>query len=146
MQVYLLKDLPGKGKAGEIINVNDGYGKNFIIKNKIGTAVDKSVLARVKEKNDSDSFRIAEEKKEIQAIIAELKGTHIKITAKVGDGGKMFGSITSAEIATALSEKGFNIDKRNIALSEPIKVVGTYNIKVKFTYTMEGEFKLTIEG
>jgi len=146
MQVYLLKDLPGKGKAGEIINVNDGYGKNFIIKNKIGTAVDKTTLAMVKEKNDSNNFRIAEEKKEIQATIAKLKDVSITIKAKVGDGGKMFGSITSTEIATALNEKGFNIDKRNIVLSEPIKVVGSYKIKVKFTYTMEGEFNLTVEG
>lgn len=146
MQIYLLKDLPGKGKAGEIINVNDGYGKNFLIKNKIGTAVDAAVLSRVRAKADSDAFKMAEEKAAIGEIIKKLEGATITLTAKVGEGGKMFGSVTATEISKALEDQGISIEKRNIVLGEPIKNVGEYKIKVKFSYGLEGNFLLKVMG
>lgn len=144
MQVYLLKDLPGKGKAGEIINVNDGYGKNFLIKNKLATAVDNKILSDVKAKKDSDSFKVSEEKKEIQNVIEHLAAKTVTLVAKLGEGGKMFGSITATEIAKEL--EGLNIEKRSIVLPEPIKTVGTYKIKCKFNYGMVGEFTLIVEA
>ena len=143
MKVYLLKDVPGKGKAGEIIDVNDGYAKNYLIKNKLAQPVDSKILNEVKGKKDSDAFKIAEEKKEIQAVIDKLSLAAVTISVKLGESGKMFGQVTGREIANALSEKGINIEKRNI-VSEPIKTVGTYKIKVRFNYGMQGEFRLEV--
>lgn len=145
MQVFLLKDVPGKGKAGEIVNVNDGYGKNYLIKNKLAQPVDNKILTESKAKKDSDAFKVAEEKKEIQAVIDQLNTTTVNLVAKLGEGGKMFGSITGAEISAALGEKGLSIEKRNI-ITEPIKTVGTYKIKCKFNYGMQGEFTLVISA
>ena len=142
MQVFLLKDVPGKGKAGEIINVNDGYGKNFLIKNKLARMVDSKILTEVKAKKDSDAFKVAEEKKEIQNVIDHLAAKVVTLTAKLGENGKMFGSITGTEIVKELD--GLNIEKRNVILPEPIKTLGTYKIKVKFNYGMTGEFELRV--
>ncbi|MCL2755702.1 MAG: 50S ribosomal protein L9 [Firmicutes bacterium] len=144
MQVYLLKDLPGKGKAGEIINVNDGYGKNFVIKNKIGQVVTPEILAKVKSKNESDAFHTEQDKARIREIIAKLEGTIVTLTAKIGEGGKMFGSITSTEITKELADQGFEIDKKNIILPEPIKTLGEYKIRVKYNYGLEGSFTVIV--
>jgi len=146
MQVYLLKDLAGKGKAGEIIEVNDGYGKNFVIKNKIGTAVTPEILSRVRAKKESDAYHVAQDKERIKSIIAKLNDVVVNLTAKVGEGGRMFGSITSAEIAKALNDMDFEIEKKNIVLPEPIKTLGEYRIKVKYNYGLEGSFKLIVSG
>jgi len=132
MQVYLLKDLPGKGKKGEIINVNDGYGRNFVIKNKIGTAVDAGILSQVKAKQESENFHKQEDIKATKELAKKLEATPVEVKVKVGEGGKMFGSVTSAEIAVQLG-----IDKKYIHLVEPIKVVGTYKIKCKLAHGIE---------
>lgn len=144
MRVYLLKDLAGKGKKGEIIEVNDGYGKNFIIKNKIGIAADNALAAEVKAKKEADNFHTAQDKKAIAARIAELEKATVTLKAKVGDTGKMFGSVTGTEVSLALKDAGFDIDKRDIVITEPIKAVGTYKLKVKFPYAMSGNFTLEI--
>lgn len=138
MQIYLLKDLAGKGKAGEIINVNDGYGKNYIIKNKIGLAVTPEIESRVRAKADSDAHKLKIEKDEITAIIKRLDDAQVIVRAKVGDG-KLFGSITSGEVAKALSELGFEIEKRQIDLKEPIRALGEYKLTVNFAYGMKGQ-------
>ena len=141
MQVYLLKDLPGKGKAGDIINVNDGYGRNFIIKNKIGTMVDNAVLNKVQSLKESQSFHTQQEIAKIKESIKKLEETTVTIQLASGQGGKLFGSVTSADI----SEK-INIDKKQIVLAEPIKAVGAYKIKVKFAHGLEGAFNLKVEA
>ncbi|MCL2587384.1 MAG: 50S ribosomal protein L9 [Firmicutes bacterium] len=143
MQIYLLKDLPGKGKAGDIINVNDGYGKNYLVKNKIGQIVTPEILSKVRAKNESDSFHLNEQKAAISAVIKRLGETIIYVTAKVGDG-KLFGAVTGNEIAKALNAAGFEIEKKNIALPEPIKALGEYKLVVHFPHGMRGEFKLHV--
>jgi large subunit ribosomal protein L9 len=143
MQVYLLKDLPGKGRKGEIINVNDGYGHNYIIKNKIGTAVDAATLQKVKAQQVSAAYHTEQEIKATREIAARLAGVGVKIAVSMGAGGKMFGSVTAAEIAAKLSEQGFAVDKKHIQ-AEPIKALGTYKIKVKFAHGVEGEFTLSV--
>jgi len=143
MQIYLLKDLAGKGKAGEIINVNDGYGKNYLIKNKIGMAVTPEILSKVRAKNESDKYHQDVKMAEIAQVIKKLEETIIYINAKVGDG-KLFGSITSGEVQKALSQHGFEIEKRNIVLPEPIKAIGEYRLMVNFSLGMKGGFKLHV--
>jgi len=146
MQVFLLKDLPGKGKAGEMVNVNDGYAKNYLFKHKIAQPVDNKIITESKAKKESDAFKMAEEKKAIGVTIDKLKATNVVLKAKVGENGKMFGSITGAEISSGLAASGINIEKRDIVLPEPIKAAGAYKIKAKFNYGMSGEFTVTVQG
>ena len=145
MQIFLLKDLPGKGKAGEVINVNDGYGRNFIIKNGIGRAADNATLSHVKAKKESDNFRKQEDIALTKESIKELEALKVTISCKVGANGKMFGAITSTEVAGELSKLGFNIDKKNLVF-ENIKDPGVYRIKAKFNHGLSGEFILEVIG
>ena len=146
MQIYLLKDLKGKGKAGEIISVNDGFGRNYIIKNGIGKAVDNSVRTQVQAKADSDAFHKKTEIEAIKGIIQRLGSADVEISVKIGANGKLFGSVTSLEISVQLKSLGFDVDKKSIVLIEPIRAVGTYKIKVKFNHGLEGYFNLTVKG
>ena len=141
MQVYLVKDLPGKGKKGDIINVNDGYGRNFILKNKIGTAVDSSLLNQVKQRQESDDFKMREEIKATRELAAKLEGTAVVIKARFGEGGKMFGSVTAAEIAAQLG-----LDKRFVQLAEPIKAVGVYKVRCKLLHGIEAVVSVEIRN
>ncbi len=145
MQIYLLKDLKGHGKAGEIVNLNDGYAKNFVIKNKIGKPVDNAVRSDIKAKADSEAYKNQTEIASIKAQIEKLKQTPITLYGKVGANQKLFGSITAAEITTALAEKGINVDKRLIVFNEPIKAVGTYNVNIKYNHQLNGTITVHVE-
>ena len=143
MQIFLIKDLPGKGKKGEIINVNDGYGKNFLIKNGIGRAVDNSVRSCVQAKQDSQAYHKAEEVAAIKELCKKLENANIRLAVKVGENGKLFGSVTGQEIANELNRQGFKIDKKNLVF-EPIKSIGTYKIKIKFAYSIETQINVEV--
>ena len=132
MQVYLLKDLPGKGKKGDIINVNDGYGRNYIIKNGIGKAADAGLLNQAKAKQESEIFHKQEEIKAMKELAAKLEAATVVVKVSVGANGKMFGSVTSAEIAAKLG-----IDKKFVQLSEPIRATGTYKVKCRLSHGIE---------
>lgn len=146
MQIYLLKDLKGHGRAGEIVNLNDGYARNFVIKNKIGRVADNQVLAEVKAKKESDKFKIEQEIEEIKAVISKLNSTQIVITAKVGTNGKLFGGITSSELAEELERQGIHIDKHRIILPQAIKAAGAYKVGVKFAHSLQGDIAVIVEG
>ena len=145
MQIYLLKDLKGHGKAGEIVNLNDGYAKNFVIKNKIGTPVDNATLSDMKAKADSLAFKNQTEIAAIKAQIEQLKQTPVTLQCKVGANQKLFGSITATEISDALAQKGVNVDKRLIVFTEPIKTVGTYNVTIKYNHQLTGTVTVHVE-
>ena len=145
MQIYLIKDLKGHGKAGEIVNLNDGYAKNFVIKNKIGKPVDNAVLSEMKAKADSASFKSQTEIAAIKEQIEKLKQTPVTIYGKVGANQKLFGSITATEIADALAAKGITLDKRLIVIPEPIKATGTYNITIKYNHQLTGNLTVNVE-
>ena len=145
MQVYLLKDLPGKGKAGEIINVNDGYGRNFIIKNGIGRAADNATISQVKSKQESSDFHRQEEIAAIKKICEKLKEVKVDLYAKVGANGKMFGTITGQEIAAELAKLGYDIDKKNLVIPA-IKELGIYTVKAKFNHSLSADFTMEVMG
>ena len=145
MQIYLLKDLKGHGKAGEIVNLNDGYAKNFVLKNKIGKPVDNAVLTEMKAKADSLAFKSQTEIAAIKAQIEQLKQTPVTLHCKVGANQKLFGSITATEISAALAEKGIAIDKHLIVIAEPIKTTGSYNVTVKYSHQLTGTITVNVE-
>ena len=145
MQIYLLKDLKGHGKAGEIVNLNDGYARNFVIKNKIGKPVDNATLSDIKAKAESLAFKTQTEIAAIKAQIEQLKQTPITLYCKVGANQKLFGSITATEISTALAEKGLTVDKHLITITEPIKTTGTYNVTIKYNHQLTGTVTVNVE-
>ncbi|MCL2228987.1 MAG: 50S ribosomal protein L9 [Firmicutes bacterium] len=146
MKIYLLKDVPGKGKTGDIINVNDGYGKNFLLKQGLGRLADSGVMSHVEAKQQSNDFHKQEAIKAIKEVIEKLKSVKLTFACKIGQGGKMFGGVTGTEIASGLKEQGFDIDKRNLVF-DAIKSVGVYNVKCKFEYGLVGSFKIqVVEG
>lgn len=130
MKVILLKDLKGQGKAGELITVNDGYAKNFIIPNKIGVEASKQMLHEYEQKLLKIARLEAEAKERAMAMVAELKNCVLDVAVKCGEG-KMYGSVTNQDIANALKLKGYEIDKKKIVMKEQIKQLGLYEIEIK---------------
>ena len=132
MKVILLKDVKGTGKAGEIIEVADGYARNCIIKKGLGEEATPVKINSLNIKNKSIEFHKNEEIKALKEQAKNLSGKKVTLKIKCGENGKIFGSVTSKEIAESLEEIGFTVDKKKILLKDPIKSLGTYTVEVKF--------------
>ncbi len=132
MKVVLLQDIAGTGKKDDIVNVSDGYARNYLIPRKLAAEASAQALNDIKNKERAKEHRIAEEKKAAQALAEKLRGTTVKLKAKAGAGGKLFGSITAKEVAEAISKFcGTEIDKKKVSLPGDIKSFGTYECEVK---------------
>ncbi len=143
MQVILLQDIKGVGKKDEIINANDGYARNYLLPKKLGVEANKENLSKLKAKNESKAYKKSVEKEEAQKIAERLKGILLKIPVKSGENGKIFGSITSKEIADNLKEQyGIDVDKKKIDLKEPIKSLGSFNVNIKLFEGVLGNLKI----
>jgi len=132
MKVILLADVKGQGKKNDVIEVSDGYGKNFLIPRKLAKVADAQSLNDVKVKEAARLYRIETEKKEAQELAAKLKEILVKIPASSGADGRLYGSITSKDIVERLqADFSISIDKRKLVLSDPIKAYGKYEVEVK---------------
>lgn len=132
MKVILKQDIKGVGKKDQVINAADGYARNYLFPKNLAVPADSGNMNNLKAKNESNAFRKGEELKEAQAIAEKLKKITLKIKVKAGEGGRLFGGVTSKEIAEGL-KKDFNIDvdKKKIQLKEAIKVAGTTRVEIK---------------
>jgi len=145
MQVILLADIKGTGKKGELVTVSDGYARNFLLKQKlaqIATSMNKNVVQQAQQAQD---FHKQEQLNALRETAEKIKGKTLNIRVKIGDNGKLFGSVTSKEIAEQLKSQGFEIDKRKIDF-EPIKTVGKYKAKIHFAPNIETSFFIEILG
>ena len=132
MKVILLADVKGQGKKNDVIEVSDGYGKNFLIPRKLAKAADAQSLNDVKVKAEAKQYRIETERKEAQALAEKLKTMIVKIPASSGADGRLYGSITTKDIAERLeADHGIIIDKRKLVLNENIKAYGKYEVEAK---------------
>ncbi len=131
MEVIFLKDVKGSGKKGEIKNVSDGYAKNFLIKNGLAIVASAGAKGEVKGKNEAKQYHYEQDKTKAQEQATQMQKQSVTIPVKVGENGKIFGSITSKEIADAYAKLGFEFDKRKVVLNEPIKTLGTYLVDIK---------------
>ena len=131
MKVLLLQDVKGQGKKGEIINVSDGYANNFLLKKGLGKVATADTINSVNIHTQAVAKQKQAEKDAAVALGKQLNGKEVTITSTKGANGKMFGSITSKEIAEALAKLGFTIDKKQIVLKDPIKMQGKYTVNVK---------------
>ncbi len=132
MKVILKQDIKGVGKKDQIINAADGYARNYLLPKNLAVAADTGNMNNLKAKKDSESFRKGEDLKEAQALAKKMKEMTLKFTVKAGENGRLFGAITTKEIAETL-KKQYNIvvDKKKIVLPESIKVAGITNVDIK---------------
>ncbi|MBR1778977.1 MAG: 50S ribosomal protein L9 [Clostridia bacterium] len=132
MRVILLCDVKGSGKKGDLVEVSDGYARNFLLPKRFAKVADKEAMLELKSQQNSQQHKIDEEVKKAETIAAKLNGKTIEIFAKAGESGKLFGSVKAKEISAEIKEVlGEDIDKRKIQLDEEIKSFGSYKVKVK---------------
>ena len=145
MKVILTEDVKSLGKRGDLVDVSDGYARNFILSKKKGLEATPANLNSLKLKKANDEKVAQEQLEAAQAFAADLKTKEVKLTIKKGEGGKAFGSITSKEIATAAEEQlSVTLDKKKIVLKDPIKTEGTYQVPIKLHPQVTGELKVSV--
>ena len=145
MKVYLLEDVKGPGKKGEIINVSDGYAQNFLFKKNLASPATADVINSVEIKNKTLAYHKEQERLAAIEKAAQLKGRKIVLKARHGEQGKIFGSITAKEIAEALNSAGEKIDKKDIDLKAPIKETGEYPLSVRLYANISTEIIVVVE-
>ena len=145
MKVYLLEDVKGPGKKGEIINVSDGYAQNFLFKKNLASPATADVINSVEIKNKTLAYHKEQERLAAIEKAAQLKGRKIVLKARHGEQGKIFGSITAKEIAEALLSAGEKIDKKDIDLKAPIKETGEYPLSVRLYANISTEIIVVVE-
>ena len=144
MKVILTADVKGQGKKDQVVEVSDGYARNFLFPKKLAVAADSQALNEIKNKEASKQHKLDVERKQAQDIAAKLEKIVVKFEYAAGPDKKLYGSVTSKDIAEALKKNhGIEIDKRKITLSDPIKSFGTFKADVKLFTDVSG--KITVE-
>ena len=146
MKVILLEDVKSLGKKGEIVNVNDGYARNFVLPKKLGVEATGKNMNDLKLQKANEEKVATEHLEAAQAFSKEMENDHVVVSIKAGEGGRTFGSVSSKEIATAYKEQcGKEIDKKKIILPEPIKSFGVYEVAVKLHPKVTGTLKVKVQ-
>ena len=145
MQVVLLQDVKALGKKGDVVKVNDGYARNFILPKKLGVEATAQNLNQLKQQKAFEAKQAAEQLAEAQALGAELEKKCVKLAVKVGEGGRLFGAISSKEIVKAAKDQcGLELDKKKVVLPEPIKTLGTHLVPVKLHKDVTANLKVVV--
>ena len=146
MKVILLQDVKGKGKKGQMLEISDGYARNYLLPKKLAMEATADAINTMRMNDKAAAEKAAKERAEAMETSRKLREMTVVVTAKGGGAGKLFGSVTSQEIADALKEKhGITIDKRKIVLSDTIKNVGTYTVQCKLGYEITAPLTVKIE-
>ncbi len=144
MKVILTQDVKGLGKKGELVNASDGYARNFLFPRKLAAEVNSQAMTELKNREDSKKHKIEVETQQAKASADKISGKTVKVTAKAGQGGRLFGSVTAKEIAAVMKTQfGIDIDKRKITVDD-IKAFGTYPATVKLYQGVTAEFSVTV--
>ncbi len=145
MKVLLLQDVKALGRMGEIVNVSDGYARNYLIPKKLAVEADQKIVKEVEREKTLEELKKKKEIEEANRKISELMKTVLVVKANSGEENKLYGSVTSSEIAEKISEYlGESFDRKNIEM-EPIKELGTYEVKMKFGNGLSGKVKVRVE-
>jgi len=131
MKVILMQDIENLGKKGDVKVVSDGYARNFLLPRKLAKEFTKANVKLIEDEKRRQAIKIEKEKKEFLKIAEKIKNLSITISRNVGEENKMFGAVTSDDIAEALKQEGIEVDKRKIELAEPIKSLGAYDVEIK---------------
>ena len=146
MKVILLQDVKGKGKKGQLIDVSDGYARNYMLPRKIAIEATTDAVNTMRMNDKAAAEKAAKERAEALEISKKLREMTLVVTAKGGGAGRLFGSVTNQEIADALAKKtGIKLDKRKIVIADPIKSVGTYTVTCKLGYEISAPLTVKIQ-
>ena len=146
MKVILLQDVKGKGKKGQLLDISDGYARNFLLPRKLAVEATADALNTKKMNDKAAAEKAAKERAEAVEISKQLREMTLVVTAKGGGAGRLFGSVTNQEIADALKAKsGITLDKRKIVIADSIKSVGTYTVQCKLGYEITAPLTVKIE-
>lgn len=146
MKVILLKDVKGLGKVNDIVSVNDGYGRNFLLKQGLARESTANNLNDVKMKKGAQAEHARRELEAAKETKKKLDGQKFTLKVKTGDAGKLYGAVTAMDVADVLKKAGYDVDKKNITLKSQIKSVGTYEVKVKLHTEVSCEVSLEVEA
>ena len=146
MKVILTQDVRGQGKRGQMIEVSDGYARNFLLPRKLAQEATADNINTMRMNDKATQERQAKERAEALELRNRMKDMTVVVTAKGGGAGRLFGSVTNTEVSEALAKQaGVQLDKRQIVLDEPIKSVGVYTVKCKLGYEINAELKIEVK-
>ena len=145
MKVILQQDVKGQGKKGQMIEVSEGYGRNFLLPRKLAIPATADAINTMNLKEKAKKAEEARLKAEAQDVAEKLKECTVKLTAKAGNGGKLFGAVTTKEISEGLAKQyGLNIPKQKLVLDDPIKAYGSYQVKAKLGFEINGTVYVSV--
>lgn len=145
MKVILQQDVKGQGKKGQMVDVSDGYARNFLLPKKLAVIATAENINTMQQQDKAKKAQQAAEKAEAEAIAKKLESINVKLTAKAGEGGRLFGAITTKEVSEGLqAQHGIAIAKTKIVMEDPIKSCGTYQMKCKLGYEVVGTLNLVV--
>ena len=145
MKVILQQDVRGQGKKGQLIEVSEGYARNFLLPRKLAVAATADAINTMNLKEKARRAEEARQKAEAEAVAAKLQECQVKLTAKAGSGGKLFGAVTTKEISEGLkAQYGLDIPKQKLVLEEPIKAYGSYQVKAKLGFEITGTVYVSV--
>ena len=145
MQIILQEDVEKLGTRGQVVEVTEGYARNFLLPRKLGLEATAGNMKRLEKMRAVFAKKEATEKEAAQKLAELLAGVSLEVTRKAGENDQLFGSVTSADVSEALAAKGFTIDKKKIVLADPIKVIGEYEIPVKLHREITASVKLAVK-
>lgn len=146
MKVILKADVKGSGKKGDVLEVSDGYAKNFLLKKGLAEVATSSSLNEIAQKRRADEFHKAEFIKAQKEMCQSLNGKSVTVKIRAGENGKVFGSVTNDKIASALLEQGFEVDKKRISTKEPIKNIGTFEAEIRLMEGVVAKITVNVEA
>ena len=146
MKLILLQDVKSHGRNDEIVEVNDGYARNFLIKKGLAVEATSKVSNEYAQRKAQEEKRKAEERAEAIELAKRLEGKEFSVSIRCGDNGKLFGAVTAKEISDALAAEGYAVDKKKIALKESVKLVGKYKVDLKIYSGVSTYIYVTVEG
>lgn len=147
MKVILLQDVKSLGKKGDLVEVNTGYARNFILPKKLGVEATRKNINDLKLKKAHEDKVAAEELEAAKKLAEELKEKTVELSIKVGENGKTFGAVSTKEIAAAAKDQlGYELDKKKIVVNEPIKTTGLHQVKVKLHPKVTADLKVQVNG
>jgi large subunit ribosomal protein L9 len=144
MKIILVKDVDKLGEIGDIVDVADGYGRNYLLPRGYAIAATARNKRQLEHEQRVREQRIAQARKDAEAFAGTLQGILCHFTRKAGEEGKLFGSVTALDIAEKLKEAGFDIDRRRIQLEQPIKSLGEFSVPVRIRTDVSGQLKVTV--
>ena len=144
MKVILIDDIRGLGSRGDVVNVKDGYARNYLLPKNLAREATAGNMKSVEQERKKWALLAAKEKEQAEKAAGAVKGTKIVVQKRVGESGQLFGSVTANEIADALTEKGFEVDKRRIELGHPIKTLGMHDVEVRLHKDVTAQIQVEV--